>query len=175
MVALAYAAKYKNRVDNVVMLASSVKFVQSKGWECAQSVDTLNAFSQGLINDSAATIKRFLSLQTQGMERSKELNKQLNILLDKELLASGNGLKSGLNILQNLDLRGSLKILACPLLMVLGGKDCLIPAESGHQATKINNQVELHMIKEAAHVPFLSHGDDVVRRINKFMIAEAVL
>ncbi|MBL4743813.1 MAG: pimeloyl-ACP methyl ester esterase BioH [Cycloclasticus sp.] len=169
MLALAYTNKYPQRVSSLIMLGSSPKFVQSDDWLCGQENDVLEAFQQGLIKDSSATIKRFVSLQTQGMERPKETRKLLLSLLGAGPQPSKNGLTSGLRMLQNLDLRHALKKVSCPLLMLLGEKDNLIPVGVGEQSQAINPRIKLVVIKQAAHVLFLSHTSEVLELIEQFL------
>lgn len=169
MLALAYTNKYPQRVSSLIMLGSSPKFVQSGDWLYGQENDVLGAFQHGLINDSSATIKRFVSLQTQGMERPKETRKLLLSLLGACPQPSKNGLTSGLRILQNLDLRHALKKVAYPLLMLLGAKDSLIPVSVGEQSQIINPRIKLVVIKQAAHVLFLSHPSEVLESIEQFL------
>lgn len=167
MLALAYTQRYPKRVDSLVLMASSAKFVQAEGWACAQQVGVLEAFMQGLSENAPVTIKRFLRLQTQ----VKGISRQL-----KETLSQGGnglyeGLLSGLTILQQADLRPALADIRCPLLMILGAKDQLIPASAGEASLKINPDIQLSIIEEASHVPFLSHQTEVVESITQFIAA----
>jgi len=165
MLGLAYAQRYPERVDSLVLMASSAKFVQTDDWACAQEVGVLEAFMQGLNENASVTIKRFLRLQTQ----IKDINRQL-----KETLSQGGnglyeGLLSGLTILQQADLRPALAEIRCPLLMILGAKDKLIPASAGEASLKINSNIQLSIIEEASHVPFLSHQAEVAESIMRFI------
>ena len=59
MIALAYAQQYPQRVEKLILLASSAKFVQAPGWESAQSVDTMVSFFQGVMRDSSSAVDVF--------------------------------------------------------------------------------------------------------------------
>lgn len=172
MVSLAYADRYPSRVDKLIMLASSAKFVQSKDWTSAQPMEILKLFSQGLMGDSFAAIRRFITLQTQGVGSAKKLNLLLKDVLKQGGEASKNGLKSGLDILQYIDLRAALKDIKLPVLMIMGGKDQLVPAAAGKASLGINDGIDLTVIEEASHVPFLSHPLDVLKAVKKFMSYE---
>ena len=156
------------------MLASSAKFVKGVDWPCAQSEETLSDFSDGLMVNPFATIRRFLLLQTRGMAQPKKTRQLLDESVNKSLMATAYGLKGGLGILQDVDLRAELKTITCPFLMVLGGKDYLIPVESGRQSLRLNHKIELHVIDEAPHILFLSHKNELARYINKFMLIESM-
>ncbi|MDX2425512.1 MAG: alpha/beta fold hydrolase [Cycloclasticus sp.] len=175
MIALAYADQYPSRVEKLIMLASSAKFVQAAGWENAQSVDTMTSFFHGVTSDSSAAIKRFLMLQTQGIDKSKKLNLMLKEILKVGGEASGKGLKSGLNVLQNADLREQLRTIQCPTLMIFGEKDPLVPAAVAADSLVINADINVLTIGQASHVAFLSHQIDVLQAVDHFMLRDGAL
>jgi len=169
MVALAYASEYPQRVNNLVMLASSAKFVQSADWQYAQLKNTFDVFSNSLVKKPLITIKRFLKLQTEGGELSKEINDFLGSVIKTNDEIPTVGLMSGLDILCNSDLRDLLKNFTCPTMMVLGEKDQLVPVEVGDESININPHVEVRVIEGATHVPFLSHPDEVSDALQQFL------
>ena len=172
MLALAYAQRYPKRVDRLVMMASSAKFVQAENWECAQQESVLAAFIKGLESKASMTIKRFLSLQTQGLAQAKEINRQLKDILAKGGEGLYEGLLSGLKVLQQADLRLALLEMTSPVLMILGAKDQLVPLAAGEASLKINPHIQLSIINEASHVPFLSHQAEVVEAIKQFIVTK---
>lgn len=169
MVALAYADQYPSRVEKLIMLASSAKFVQAKDWKNAQPMETLRLFSEGLSGNPFAAIKRFLMLQTQGVASAKKLNLVMREVLRKGGEASKNGLKSGLDILQTIDLRTALKTFKAPLLMIMGEKDQLVPVAAGAASLELNENINVVVIDDASHVLFLSHPAKVLLAISQFM------
>ncbi len=172
MLALAYAQRYPDRVDKLLMMASSACFVQAEGWLCAQEDEVLNAFLHGMVDKPASTIKRFLRLQSQGALEPRLLNRRLNQCLKEGGSGSAEGLISGLRILQQADLRAALVAIACPLLMILGDKDQLIPVAVGAASLELNAGIQLSVIEQASHVPFLSDQAAVLESINQFIATE---
>jgi pimeloyl-[acyl-carrier protein] methyl ester esterase len=172
MVALAYASKYQERGEKLIMLASSAKFVQSSDWQHAQTEETLGLFIRGAKDNMSATIKRFVSLQTQGVKRQRDEAAVLKGFVVGAINESKNALISGLLILQNSDLRYALKNLNCPLLMMLGEKDQLVPKGVATDSMMINKGIQLCIIEGAAHVPFLSHPKESLRVLQQFMLSE---
>lgn len=169
MVGLAYASQYPNRVSRLVMLASSAKFVRSEDWPCAQPEETVDFFSKGLIKNPTATFKRFIRLQTHGAEPSREINEFLKSVVKKNGERSIEGMLAGLSILRQDDLRALLCRLKCPMMMVLGEKDSLVPLEAGAESAQINPDIHLNVIDGAAHVPFLSHPREVLQGLGQFI------
>jgi len=171
MVALAYANKCPQNVERIVMLASSAKFVQSNDWQHAQMDETLTAFTAGLLNNAASTTKRFLMLQTQGMAEPKKISMLLRRIMSEAPAVQKEALISGLAILANADLRQALKAVTCPLLMLMGSEDQLIPLGVANDSRKINSNVESCVIEGASHVPFLSHQEHVDNATEQFLSA----
>jgi pimeloyl-[acyl-carrier protein] methyl ester esterase len=78
-------------------------------------------------------------------------------------------LLDGLNILKQSDLRPSLSRLKCPVSVILGGRDKLIPVSVGQQLPQLNAGCEVNILDQAGHVPFLSHQQEVLAVIARFL------
>jgi len=152
-----------------VMVASTPCFVRLDDWKYALSVEILEEFATNLQKNYALTLKRFLSLQMRGSEQEREV---LALMRDG-LFSRGepdlSALQAGLEILRSSDLRSALPTLRQATLVVAGERDTLIP----HQATqyladRIPN-ARLATIKGAAHAPFLSHPEEFVEQITRFL------
>jgi len=170
MLGLRLALKYPRQVERLILLASSAKFTQSADWLHGQPVSVLQQFSKQLVDNPAATIKRFLSLQTQGLEQAGELNRRLRGLISTEHFPQIAGLESGLAVLETADLRDDLREVACPVLQILGENDQLIPIAVAKDAMQLNANLQQCIIKKAGHTPFLSHPEETLSAINKFSL-----
>jgi pimeloyl-[acyl-carrier protein] methyl ester esterase len=168
-VALRWAQQYPEQVERLVMVASTPCFVRLDDWKYALSVEILEEFATNLQLNYASTLKRFLSLQMRGSELEREV---LAVLRDG-LFSRGepdlDALQAGLEILRSSDQRAALPTLQQATLVVAGERDTLIP----HQATqyladRIPN-ARLATIKGAAHAPFLSHPEEFVEQITRFL------
>jgi len=169
MVALKFNELYPERVDKLIMLAASAKFTQAENWQNAQPVSILDAFINSLQKSPEMTVKRFLLLQTRGMENPKVINKWMKTFIAESSLPCPKSLESGLNILATADLRPSLAKSTNPLLMILGEEDGLVPALVAQDSLAIKANIEIEVTKGAAHVPFLSHPDVTASYIKKFL------
>ncbi len=172
MIALAYADQYPSRVKKLIMLASSAKFMQSDNWPCGQMPEVLAAFRHGLKENPEAIIKHFLRLQTKGLDTSKKINLQLKQSIRQ---TTDKGLDSGLNLLQQLDLRTALSRLTIPLLMVLGQRDQLVPVEVLEFSRLQKPDLDGCVIAQASHVPFLSHLTELTQRVQTFFTEEELI
>lgn len=156
-VALEMAARFPDRVQSLSLLAGNPKFVKSFGWPGVRA-EVLDGFAGQLGEDARLTLQRFLGLQVQGLPDSRQLLQQLRFAVHECDAPAINALQGGLHILKYSDLRKALAGLRCPITVVQGDKDTLIPLQTAQSIKKLNPRVDLHVLENAGHVPFLSHS-----------------
>jgi pimeloyl-[acyl-carrier protein] methyl ester esterase len=168
-VALRWAMRYPQQVQRLVLVASTPCFVRLDDWRYALSVEILEEFAVNLQQNYALTLKRFLSLQMRGSEQEREI---LAILRD-ELFSRGEPdlttLQAGLEILRTSDLRAALPEVQQATLVLAGERDTLIPLQATQYLAQQMPNAELVKIKGAAHAPFLSHPEEFVGHMVKFL------
>jgi pimeloyl-[acyl-carrier protein] methyl ester esterase len=168
-VALHAARLSPSRVERLVLTASSPRFVQADDWPNAMPLGTLGQFADALKQDCQGTIGRFLALQVRGSDHGREvlrrLKGELNALPEANLAA----LETGLRLLRSNDLRTELTQLQCPLLGLFGERDTLIPAKVAEDIAKLLPQVQIEHIDGASHAPFLSHTDEWLKHVKRFI------
>ena len=71
-------------------------------------------------------------------------------------------LTAGLQLLKQCDLRSALMSLRCPVTVILGTEDRLIPLASGQAIQQIMPGIKVHIIADAGHVLFLSHSEHLL-------------
>ncbi len=167
-VALTIANRYPERCSSLILLAGNPHFVRTDRWP-GINIQVLNAFADNLSIDSQATLLRFLSLQINGLPNYKELATTLKAAISQYPAPDHDTLLQGLQILKASDLRPALTKLKIPVSALLGSNDTLVPAIVGHDMQQLLPQLELNIIDRAGHVPFLSHQDQVVDIISRFM------
>jgi len=154
-------------IKQVVMVASTPKFLQTEQWKNALPKDVLAAFSKGLLNDTQGTIKRFIALQFMGVKSSQIIQRELRqaILVN---LPSDDALQLGLKILQLQDFRDLQ--MKQGQLWVLGGKDRLIPVGIEDDLQNLYPDAQLEVIESAGHAPFMTHPQPFIDSIIKFLM-----
>ncbi|MEO8342265.1 MAG: pimeloyl-ACP methyl ester esterase BioH, partial [Gallionella sp.] len=167
-VALRWAMRYP-QVQRLVMVASTPCFVRREDWKYALSVEILEEFAINLQQNYAQTLKRFLSLQMRGSEQERELLAFMRDTLFCRGEPDLKALQGGLAILRDCDLRGALSSVAQPTLIVAGERDALIPMQASQYLVQQMPTAELVKIKGAAHAPFLSHPEEFVGHVVKFL------
>lgn len=168
-VALRWALRHPQQISRLVLVASTPCFVRRPGWECGMAAETLAEFAAALQQDYALTLQRFLALQVRGSERERELLAALRSALSSRGEPDLGALQAGLEILRDCDLRSVLPGIAQPALVIGGERDTLTPPQASHYLAAQLPNARLTTIKGAAHAPFLSHPDEFMKHLKKFM------
>ena len=105
-VALEMARLFPDRIERLVLTASTPCFTAREGWPCAVRREVLLEFAAALETDYEGTLKRFLALQARGDAEVKTVLKRLREILFTRGRPDVQTLRAGLNILLESDLRG---------------------------------------------------------------------
>jgi len=129
----------------------------------------LEDFASKLSLSCSETLLLFLALQVNNLPNAKSILIDLKKAMQECNPPTEKVLQSGLGILKQADLRGDLTALKCPVSIIQGDKDTLVPAQAGRDMQKIQPVSELNIIAGAGHVPFLSHPSRVIEIIKRFV------
>jgi pimeloyl-[acyl-carrier protein] methyl ester esterase len=168
-IALRWAMRHPQQISRLALVASTPCFVRQPGWECALAAETLAEFAAALQQDYTLTLRRFLALQVRGSERERELLAALRGALASRGVPDLGALQAGLEILRDCDLRGALPGIHQPALVVAGERDTLTPPQAARYLAAQLPDARLVLIEGAAHAPFLSHPDEFVMQLKRFM------
>ncbi len=155
-VAVDMAARFPERVDRLLLLAGNPKFVQADDWPGVKA-EVLDSFAAQLSGDARLTLQRFLGLQVQGLPDAKQLLQRLRQAIQACDAPDQQALKGGLDVLKHSDLRQLVAELQCSISVIQGDKDTLIPTKTAQAVQILNPRVAVDVLKNAGHVPFLSH------------------
>jgi len=159
MAVMKMAVDYPEKVKAMMLVASSPCFIYKEDCLYGMKSEVFDDFADNLVNDFAATIQRFLSLQVQGSESGRQILRQLRKKVMAMPAANVQALQAGLNLLKTIDLRKQLVDLSMPVSWVLGDKDALVKPSLAQALEQLELQVDISIINKAAHAPFLSHLD----------------
>ena len=119
-----------------------------------------SAFYHDLANNPQQTLEQFIQLQLQGQSMP-------SVVL--ECAPSIPGLRAGLDLLVNWDLRDDLAALFMPVLYIFGRLDTITPRKTMAMMQAMCPQFKYKMFEKAAHVPFLSHPDEFITVLDEFL------
>ena len=169
--ALAWACLRPAQVEALVLVAATPCFVNRPGWDCGTDEVVLRGFARDLEADYATTMQRFLSLQARGAASLPAALRPLRRALAEAGRPSLQALRGGLQLLLRSDWRGRLGQIAPPTLLVHGDRDLLTPPCAAHALARGLPDGRLALIEGAAHAPFLSHPETVLRQMTDFFDA----
>jgi len=157
LIALNLAFRYPELIKKLVLVSGSPQFVQSADWPNAVQQEVFNGFAENLLDDYRATIQRFLAIQALGSQEAKHAIKALRekVFLNGEPKMAA--LREGLKLLSNSNVRAQLPDIRCPVQIILGEKDRLIPPTAGAGTAALLSNAQLAIIQGAGHAPFISH------------------
>ena len=169
LIALNLAWHYPQRINKLVLVTASPQFVQSDDWPYAVEKQVIDGFAASLIQDYRATILRFLTLQTLGSDKAKPAIRELK----EKVFVNGEphlkALEEGLRLLTESNLRPQLPNIECPVQIIVGDKDTLIPAASGAATAELLKNRKVNVIKGAAHTPFITHREQFLDIVTAFI------
>lgn len=175
MIAMRAASRFPYRVDALVAVAATPRFVADNDWPLAMKQDVLDAFYRYLLEDPEGTLIRFLSLQCKGSASMKEDIRILRELLYFHGIPARRALQEGLEILRTEDLRDDLRNLGCPSLFIFGERDHLVPVGLSEAITELQPSAQTAVIKGVAHLPFLSAPNLFVDACQDFFRAQRLI
>jgi pimeloyl-[acyl-carrier protein] methyl ester esterase len=169
LVSLAMAAQMPQRVNSLILMAATPRFVKTEDWPCAMEPEVFENFAANLDVDQQQTLQRFLLLQARGARQSKDTIRSLAASLACRHSPTPEALHAGLDLLLQVDMRRALAGLSCPVQLLLGEKDTLIPQTMPGYARKLNSRLRTEIIAGAGHAPFISYADRCCKLIEQFI------
>ncbi len=125
-----WALRDPRQVQRLVLVASTPCFAQRDDWQHGMPQDTLRQFAAELEQDYAATLRKFLALQVRGSAGERELLAALRASVSSRGEPDPDALRTGLDILRDLDLRNALPEIRQPALVIAGERDRLSPPQA---------------------------------------------
>ncbi len=161
MIAWWIALRYPAKVERLITIGSSPRFVAAPDWP-GVDLQVLDNFKKLLLQDTHKTLVDFLELQLRGSVHYQELFSSLkNQLFTEHTLPSHETLLASLSLLSTLDLRHELHKMQCPSVHIFGSNDTLVPASVVPLIQSLLSYGQCEVIKRSGHMPFLTHGEVV--------------
>lgn len=159
------------RVGRLILVGATPCFAQRDDWPAAQPPALLDEFSSAVANDAKTTLQRFVAVTNQGDAKARSIGREIARTVFSNPLPSTETLLAGLGWLRDVDLRNIVTGIACPVLLIHGENDPLMPLAAAHWLADQLPQAELEIFPGAAHAPFLNDPERFARRIGAFLHA----
>ena len=167
LVAIQLLSNKSLQISKLVLVSSTPKFVQAEDWPCAVEARIFEEFSQGLVKDHQATLRRFLAIQAMGSRTARNDIKTLQTQLFLRGEPDEKALEYGLQILLKEDKRQQLKeVPNVPVCLIAGEKDTLAKYQGQKELARQDN-ISLFTIPSSGHAPFISHPEEFKKILKK--------
>ncbi len=157
--AQAWALRHPEQVRRLVLTATTPSFLRRPDWPYGMTRLELDTFVRFFEQDPRGTMKRFAALGVMG---GRETSPEAGSLLreaGRPALANPGFLREGLKVLAEADFRADAARLDCPVDVVHGGLDRIIPVDAAEWFAKQLPRACLTRWEDASHVPFLARPE----------------
>ena len=161
------AAKYPDRVDALITLATNPRFITSADWPDAMPQYDFKKFNKLVENSHSAGLKLFDSLQTKGENdptgfRQWLKKKRSSRTADLDLLI-------GLKWLKKVDNRGLLAKINCPTLHIFAEQDALVPVGVAGKIQRFNPDHQVKIIRDTGHALLWNRSENLLECWEEFL------
>lgn len=167
--ALSIAHRAPARIDKLITVCSTPRFVAAADWPNGKEGAVLADFASRLSNNFGPTIRNFLALQALHQPDRREVIRALNTAVEAHGAPNVQSLSASLEILRTSDIRALVPSIHIPTLVMQGDHDALTSTASGEWLAAHLPHGKLQMMPRAAHAPFLSHPTEFLVHVLSFL------
>lgn len=171
MLAMQAALLAPEKARGLILVGVTPSFTLREDWPAAQPASLLDEFAAAVANDSRTTLQRFVALFNQGDSKARPIGRDIarNVLASP--LPATATLLAGLGWLRDVDLRERAPAIACPVRLVHGEHDPLMPLPAACWLAEQLPRARLDVFPGAAHAPFLSDPQRFAHLVGDFLHA----
>ena len=174
LLAMQAALLAPERVAGLVLVGATPCFTRHDDWADAQPAALLNDFAAAVANDGRAALQRFVALFNQGDSKARPIGRDIARNVLSSPLPATSTLLAGLDWLRDTDLRERVEALSCPLLLIHGERDPLMPLPASRWLADRLPQARLEVFADAAHAPFLNDPGRFAHLVGDFLHASRI-
>lgn len=167
--AMAFAHRHPQRVDKLVSVCATPRFVAAPDWPHGKKPEVLADFARRLSTSYLATIRNFLALQALHQPQMREVVRALQEAVGAHGAPAVTSLAASLEILRVSDIRALVPAIAAPTLILQGDHDALTSPGAAQWLADHLPDSTYCLIEHAAHAPFLSHRAAFLDHLTTFL------
>ena len=165
LIAIQLASLFPKKVRKLILLSSSPRFSQDKGWKGIERNEAVK-----FLNLAKGNIKHFFDyfLFLVNYPNTIAHYKKLLIKNSVDWKINKSYLIKYLEILFVADIRELYKSIKVPILHLIGEKDPIVQLNS-KELIRLNDRTKIHSISKGGHIIFLSHGKECKEQLTRFI------
>jgi len=169
LLAIQAALKYPKNFAGLILVSATPCFIAREHWPEGVEAGLVKAMALELAANVEVVVNRFLALEVRGSAHPGDELERLKSLALGHGLPDKAALLAGLKLLVDTDLAGRLAEIECPVLLLGGRRDKLVPWASLEHTHQLLPDSRLVKIAGAAHAPFLTDAAAVAEAIRDFI------
>lgn len=170
MVAMQMAADGVISPKRLMLMATTPRFTKSDDWACGLSAAEVKLLERNLTKDGQKTFDQFFNRMLAGEPmppgRLRAIRKSA---IDPGETAAAGSARATLRIFADQDQRRLLNRILCPVMILHGGEDRIIPVEAGRFLAEAIPQARLKEYPASGHAPFLGLPGEVADDIRSLL------
>jgi pimeloyl-[acyl-carrier protein] methyl ester esterase len=171
--ALRAAASAPGRIERLVLISTTPRFVEGEDWPHGLHPAVLYQFARRLRRDHHQTVREFLELQVRGSRGARRVFATLRAALVAHGEARPEALAAGLRWLANQDLRKLAAGVGTQTLVIGGQHDRVTPPQAMAALAALMPHATHLKFRRAGHAPFLSHLAELLPALREFLRGSA--
>lgn len=169
LVAISIAARYPERVQQIVGITTTPKFIATSDWPGVPAPGFQASFGDIETQGFNKFFHALYEAEFNGFAPKPPAYHQLLKLLDETPIQNFDILLTGVRICDATDLRQEFKLLQCPVDLILGLNDEAVPVATHQQIQTLRPNTNIHQINNAGHMPFWTHPDEFSKILNSIL------
>lgn len=170
-VAMTMAQRHPAWVEQLILVASSPRFVAADGWPHGMDPSVFAGFADSLKANHRETWERFLALEVHGSAAQKRDLRHLKNLALAWPTPTASILGQGLKWLHSNNLLGDVSQMHLPVMVLGGSRDRLVPPAAIDWLAQQLPRGQAHIFRGAGHAPFLSDPEAFSQAVLAFLNA----
>ena len=170
LVALDLIDIYQTRINKIILIAGTSKFVQSADYKIGWNTRILQQMIVKLQNNPMQVLTEFYKQLFSNSEISEGYDDMyLDTVQNTQESTLPFALKAGLEYLVHKDLRKKIEQIKIPLLLIHGEDDTIIPLQAAHYLVQQLRCATLITFKNCGHIPFFTNQGQCFKSIEDFL------
>jgi len=159
----------RKRVRRLMLIAATPRFASAEDWSEGLPGGQVRAMARDLRRNFRKTMGEFFALQFSGEEIDRGRYRRIvDFAVRQGNLPESETALAALEALRRGDQSGRLASIECPVLVMHGELDRIVPAGAGRYLAEHLPHAELAVLSGVGHAPFLSRPGEVFERWRSF-------